>query len=93
MELKRWTVGLLAGAALAWSGCGVGVDDPEAQAATGAATPTQQALGGQTLSPTKDPIPSPADPNAPPLVDINKLPQDPVPIVVLPPNVTRALGH
>ena len=73
MRIKLLTVGMLA--MLALGACGVGVDDPQGQAAaTGVA---QQALGldGQPVGPIDE---APGAPGASP--GWTSLPQDPVPI-------------
>lgn len=95
MRMKSMTVGLLA--MLGLSACGVGVDDPEGQAATGGVT--KQAIyvdqNGNVLAKTGE---TTATPSAPGNGGENELPQDPVPlhngnpsvIVVLPAAATTA---
>ncbi len=82
MTLKRWIVGLLAVGAL--SGCGVGVDDPEGQAAAGKQGVTQtQGTGTQASS--KASATNNAAESSSPTVNMGDpyLPQDPVPLLQL----------
>ncbi len=74
MVLKKWIVGLLAAAAL--TGCGVGVDDPEGQAAMGQ---TQQAVIALPASKTSETAVASGQSVTPSLTD-PYLPQDPVPL-------------
>jgi len=81
MNLKRWIVGLLAVGAL--SGCGVGVDDPEGQAAIG-----QQGVVQTNKPNTPNPRSSSstsAETSTSPTVNMGDpyLPQDPVPLFVI----------
>jgi hypothetical protein len=75
--MKSMTVGLLA--MLAMAACGVGVGDPEGQAALG--VQTGQAL---TVGPDGYPVYYPGEttgtPTLPGSGGINALPQDPVPV-------------
>jgi hypothetical protein len=76
MRIKLFTVGMLA--MLALGACGVGVDDPQGQAAaTGGAQQAQQALGldGKPVGPLDE-----APGGMPGSPEWSSLPQDPVPI-------------
>jgi hypothetical protein len=77
MRIGFFTVGLLA--MLGFSGCGVGVDDPEGMAAaTGAQGQALLDANGQPLPPPPNELPT-TDPGDKKPGDSN-LPQDPVPI-------------
>jgi hypothetical protein len=81
MNLKRWIVGLLAVGAL--SGCGVGMDDPEGQAAAGKQGVVQSKNGNPT-NPQSSSKTS-AETSSTPTVNMGDpaLPQDPVPLYVI----------
>lgn len=82
MNLKRWIVGLLAVGAL--SGCGVGVDDPEGQAAAGKQGVTQTSAA--TTPTTRTTNSTTSAENSSPTVNMGGdtyLPQDPVPLLVI----------
>jgi hypothetical protein len=80
MNLKRWIVGLLAVGAL--SGCGVGLDDPEGQAAAGKQGVVQTKTGTPTTPQSTSKTGAEQSVGTVNMGD-PYLPQDPVPLYVI----------
>jgi hypothetical protein len=81
MNLKRWIVGLLAAGAL--SGCGVGLDDPEGQAAAGKQGVVQSKGNGPTSPQSTSKTGAETSTSGTVNMGDPYLPQDPVPLYVI----------